>query len=416
MLGRHHRMSTALLPALLWFGPARRQEIAHRELVEEVIDLLELQAVRHQPVGALAYGYAKRVELGRALCMQPAVLLLDEPMAGMNAEEKEDMARYILDVNELAGVTRGAHRARHGRGHGHLARGSPSWTSAGSSPTAPRQRSATTRRSSRPTWARDAEPGDDARASTCERRTFPRLLAGRRDAPAGGRATGEAVRHLAAADLGAVRRSGCATSPTAWPTLGVGRGDVVAVLGDNRPEWLITELAAQCLGAAVVGIYPTSIGDEIRARARAGRGPGRRGRRPGAGRQADRAEGRAAQARARSSTTTRDGLDRLSAAVPGASSPTSRRSEREAARPRPAAGSTPRSPRPIRPTPRSSAPPPARRPGPSWPSCRTRNLLAMAEHLTEIDPIEAGDRYVSFLPLAWIGEQMLAVACGLRSA
>jgi branched-chain amino acid transport system ATP-binding protein len=105
MLGRHHRMSHALLPALVWFGPARRQEIDHRALVEEVIDLLELQVVRHQPVGALSYGYAKRVELGRALCMQPAVLLLDEPMAGMNAEEKESLARYVLDVNELAGVS-----------------------------------------------------------------------------------------------------------------------------------------------------------------------------------------------------------------------------------------------------------------------------------------------------------------------
>ncbi|MEH1127110.1 ABC transporter ATP-binding protein [Micromonospora sp. CPCC 206061] len=105
MLGRHHRMSHALLPALVWFGSARRQEIEHRALVEEVIDLLELQVVRHQPVGALSYGYAKRVELGRALCMQPAVLLLDEPMAGMNAEEKESLARYVLDVNELAGVS-----------------------------------------------------------------------------------------------------------------------------------------------------------------------------------------------------------------------------------------------------------------------------------------------------------------------
>ncbi|HEX2417566.1 MAG TPA: ABC transporter ATP-binding protein [Micromonosporaceae bacterium] len=105
MLGRHTHMSHALLPALLWYGPARRQEIRQRELVEEVIDLLELAAVRHQPVGTLAYGYQKRVELGRALCMQPAVLLLDEPMAGMNAEEKEDVARYILDVNELRGVT-----------------------------------------------------------------------------------------------------------------------------------------------------------------------------------------------------------------------------------------------------------------------------------------------------------------------
>jgi len=105
MLGRHTRMSLSLLPSLLWFGAARRQEIAHRTLVEEVIDLLALQAVRHKPVSTLAYGFAKRVELGRALCMQPAILLLDEPMAGMNAEEKEDMARYILDVNELAGLT-----------------------------------------------------------------------------------------------------------------------------------------------------------------------------------------------------------------------------------------------------------------------------------------------------------------------
>jgi branched-chain amino acid transport system ATP-binding protein len=105
MLGRHVHMRHNVLTALLYWGPAQRQEIRHRELVEEVIDFLELQAVRKQEVGRLAYGFQKRVELGRALCMQPAVLLLDEPMAGMNAEEKEDMARFILDVNELAGVT-----------------------------------------------------------------------------------------------------------------------------------------------------------------------------------------------------------------------------------------------------------------------------------------------------------------------
>ncbi len=105
MLGRHVHMKHRLLASMLWFGPARRQEIAHRELVEEIIDLLKIQAMRHQPVGSLAYGIQKRVELGRALAMQPALLLLDEPMAGMNAEEKEDMARFILDVHELAGVT-----------------------------------------------------------------------------------------------------------------------------------------------------------------------------------------------------------------------------------------------------------------------------------------------------------------------
>jgi len=105
MLGRHIRMSRAVLPALVWFGPARRQEIAHRELVEEVIDRLELGSVRHTPVAGLSYGSAKRVELGRALCLQPAVVLLDEPMAGMNAEEKASMARHVLDVNEVDGVS-----------------------------------------------------------------------------------------------------------------------------------------------------------------------------------------------------------------------------------------------------------------------------------------------------------------------
>jgi branched-chain amino acid transport system ATP-binding protein len=105
MLGRHTHMKHNLFRSLLYYGPAQRQEIGHRELVEEVIDLLEIQSVRNKQVGALAYGFQKRVEMGRALCMQPSLLLLDEPMAGMNAEEKEDMARFILDVNDLAGVT-----------------------------------------------------------------------------------------------------------------------------------------------------------------------------------------------------------------------------------------------------------------------------------------------------------------------
>ena len=105
MLGRHVHMRHRVLASLVYVGPARRQEIEQREVVEEVIDLLEIEAVRKRTVGSLAYGVQKRVELGRALCMQPSVLLLDEPMAGMSAEEKEDMARYVLDVNDIAGVT-----------------------------------------------------------------------------------------------------------------------------------------------------------------------------------------------------------------------------------------------------------------------------------------------------------------------
>ena len=105
MLGRHIHIKKDPFIAMFWFGPAKRQEIRQRELVEEVIHLLKLQEYRNQPVGALAYGIQKRVELGRALAMQPALLLLDEPMAGMNVEEKEDMARYILDIHELAGLT-----------------------------------------------------------------------------------------------------------------------------------------------------------------------------------------------------------------------------------------------------------------------------------------------------------------------
>jgi branched-chain amino acid transport system ATP-binding protein len=105
MLGRHVHMRHSVLASFLYYGPAQRQEIRERELVEEVIDLLEIQSVRNRQVGALAYGFQKRVEMGRALCMQPAVLLLDEPMAGMNVEEKQDMSRFILDVNDEFGTT-----------------------------------------------------------------------------------------------------------------------------------------------------------------------------------------------------------------------------------------------------------------------------------------------------------------------
>jgi branched-chain amino acid transport system ATP-binding protein len=101
MAARHIHMKRGALAGFLFFGPARREEIKHRELVEEIIDFLELEPVRNQIVGTLPYGVRKRVELGRALAMDPTLLLLDEPMAGMNVEEKEDMARFVLDVSEL---------------------------------------------------------------------------------------------------------------------------------------------------------------------------------------------------------------------------------------------------------------------------------------------------------------------------
>jgi branched-chain amino acid transport system ATP-binding protein len=100
MLGRHHLMRTGFLSGAVWWGRAKREEIAHREAVEAIVELLELQAHRHSPAGLLPYGVQKRLELGRALAMEPKLLLLDEPVAGMNLEETEDMARYVLEVRD----------------------------------------------------------------------------------------------------------------------------------------------------------------------------------------------------------------------------------------------------------------------------------------------------------------------------
>jgi branched-chain amino acid transport system ATP-binding protein len=105
MAGRSLKMRVPFLWQLLRHGPALREEVEHRRVVEDIIDFLEIQAIRKTPVGKLPYGLQKRVELGRALAMEPDLLLLDEPMAGMNLEEKEDMSRFILDVNAQFGTT-----------------------------------------------------------------------------------------------------------------------------------------------------------------------------------------------------------------------------------------------------------------------------------------------------------------------
>jgi branched-chain amino acid transport system ATP-binding protein len=105
MLGRHVRMKAGVLSSVIYWGMAQKEDIAHREVIEEIIEFLKLQDLRKLPTAALAYGLRKRVELGRALASEPKVLLLDEPMGGMNQDEKEDMARYILDVNQERGMT-----------------------------------------------------------------------------------------------------------------------------------------------------------------------------------------------------------------------------------------------------------------------------------------------------------------------
>jgi len=105
MLGRHVRMKSGVLASFVYWGFAQREEVTHRRRVEDIIDFLRIQDLRRRPCGSLAYGLQKRVELGRALALDPKILLLDEPMGGCNHEEKEDMARFILDVNQEWGTT-----------------------------------------------------------------------------------------------------------------------------------------------------------------------------------------------------------------------------------------------------------------------------------------------------------------------
>ena len=105
MTGRNLKMKSGFLAQAIWLGPAKREEMENRRKVEEVIDFLEIQHIRKTPVGRLPYGLQKRVELARALAAEPSMLLLDEPRAGMNAEEKQDMCRFVLDVNEQYGTT-----------------------------------------------------------------------------------------------------------------------------------------------------------------------------------------------------------------------------------------------------------------------------------------------------------------------
>ena len=105
LIGRHTHQKTGLLAGGIYYGSGQKEEVVHRKYVEDIIDFLEIEPIRKKTVGTLAYGLQKRVELARALALEPKILLLDEPMAGMNAEEKEDMARFVLDINDDRGTT-----------------------------------------------------------------------------------------------------------------------------------------------------------------------------------------------------------------------------------------------------------------------------------------------------------------------
>ena len=105
LIGRHTHQTTGIFAGGVYYGSGQKEEVIHREYVEDIIDFLEIEAIRKKTVGTLAYGLQKRVELARALALEPKILLLDEPMAGMNAEEKEDMVRFVIDINEDRGTT-----------------------------------------------------------------------------------------------------------------------------------------------------------------------------------------------------------------------------------------------------------------------------------------------------------------------
>ena len=105
LIGRHTHQKAGLLAGGIYYGSGQKEEVIHRKYVEDIIDFLEIEPIRKKTVGTLAYGLQKRVELARALALEPKILLLDEPMAGMNAEEKEDMARFVLDINDDRGTT-----------------------------------------------------------------------------------------------------------------------------------------------------------------------------------------------------------------------------------------------------------------------------------------------------------------------
>jgi branched-chain amino acid transport system ATP-binding protein len=273
LVGRHVHYTSSWFGDGIFLGRARREEVANRAKVEEIIEFLNLERYRDMPASFLAYGVQKRIELGRALVMEPTLLLLDEPAAGMNQEETEDVARYLLDVQEELDVTQIlvehdmgvvmdlADRVTvldFGRKIAEGARGGPARP--GGHPGLPRLA----------TWPRRwSDERDDERHRWTDAGAAhpPRLAAGPpgpprpRPARRPG-AAGEAARGLGGALLGRLPRRGAGHRHRDAGRRGPA-GDHVAILSENREEWVFADLAAQAIGARSVGVYPTNPEPEV---------------------------------------------------------------------------------------------------------------------------------------------------------
>ena len=277
MVGRHHLLKNNFITgSLYWLTGARREELEHRRKVEEIIDFLDLQSVRKATAGTLPYGLRKRVELARAMALEPQLILLDEPMAGMNFEEKEDMARYIVDLNEEFGMTvmmiehdMGvvmdiSHRVMvldFGR---KIAEGDPASVLAD-----PHVKRAYLGEEDEMLVDPDDKPAArgergmmDYAGRVAQADTFPKLL--RLNAREHG---GEIA--LREKDLGLWRvftwndyQARVHDFALGMVELGLGRGDVIGIIGDNRPDWVAAEIATHAIGAMSLGLYRDVLDEE----------------------------------------------------------------------------------------------------------------------------------------------------------